>query len=185
MGAACTAVFPACPKVTEGRMAMNENRRFPTRAVFGAILGALLATAAPPYAKGFEMTQGQSVYVPAYSHIYVGDREMQFYLAATLSIRNTDPDHPIQVVSADYLDSKGKRLQAFISSPKSIAPLATERFVVKESDKAGGSGAKFMVTWQSQNPVAQPIVEAVMVSTRSNQGISFISRGQVVREHTP
>ena len=34
--------------------------------------------------------KGQTVYVPVYSHIYSGDREQPFYLAATLSIRNTD-----------------------------------------------------------------------------------------------
>ena len=30
--------------------------------------------------------KGQTVYVPVYSHIYSGDRELPFYLAATLSI---------------------------------------------------------------------------------------------------
>ena len=38
------------------------------------------------------LSNGQSVYVPVYSHIYHGDHgdlERQFYLTATLSIRNT------------------------------------------------------------------------------------------------
>jgi hypothetical protein len=39
--------------------------------------------------------KGQTVYVPVYSHIYSGDREQPFYLAATLSIRNTDTKHAI------------------------------------------------------------------------------------------
>ena len=79
-------------------------------------------------------------------------------------------------------DSAGQRLKRYVTSARTLSPLATERFVVKESDKTGGSGAKFIVTWRSEKPVAPAIVEAVMVSARSNQGISFVTRGQVVRE---
>jgi hypothetical protein len=39
-----------------------------------------------------------------------------------------------------------------------------------------------MVRWHSEKPVSPPIVETVMIGTRSQQGISFLSRGQVVRE---
>ncbi len=37
--------------------------------------------------------EGQSVYVPIYSHIYHGDCDKPFDLTATLSIHNTDPKH--------------------------------------------------------------------------------------------
>lgn len=53
------------------------------------------------------LSKGQTVYVPVYSHIYGGDREHRFYLAVTLSIRNTDPTHPITVLEANYFDSEG------------------------------------------------------------------------------
>jgi hypothetical protein len=43
------------------------------------------------------LTDGQTIYVPVYSHIYSGNREHPFLLAVTLSIRNIDPKHPIKM----------------------------------------------------------------------------------------
>jgi hypothetical protein len=39
------------------------------------------------------LSAGQTVYVPIYSHIYSGLKGRPFNLAATLSIRNTDPSN--------------------------------------------------------------------------------------------
>ncbi|MGQ9655906.1 MAG: DUF3124 domain-containing protein, partial [Thermodesulfobacteriota bacterium] len=41
------------------------------------------------------LLRGQTLYVPVYSHVFAGDRESPFYLAATLSVRNTDLRNPI------------------------------------------------------------------------------------------
>ena len=40
------------------------------------------------------LSSGQTIYVPAYSHIYTGNREKPFLLTVTLSIRNIDPSGP-------------------------------------------------------------------------------------------
>ena len=45
------------------------------------------------------LSTGQTVYVPIYSHIYSGLKGRPFELAATLSIRNTDPQSPITITS--------------------------------------------------------------------------------------
>jgi len=58
--------------------------------------------------------------------------------------------------------------------------MATKDYVVEEDDKSGGAGAGFIVEWQAANSVFEPIVEAVMISTKSSQGISFISAGRVL-----
>jgi hypothetical protein len=58
--------------------------------------------------------------------------------------------------------------------------MSSARYVIKESDKAGGSGANFIVRWKSETPVNPPLIEAVMVSTRSQSGVSFTSRGRVI-----
>ncbi len=123
----------------------------------------------------------QSVYVPIYSHIYHGDREKPFYLAATISIRNTDPKRDITLISADYHDSNGKLLKKYIVKPIRLKKLATIRYIIKSSDKSGGSGAKFIVRWKSAEPVNIPLIEAIMVNTRV-QGLSFISRGRAIEE---
>lgn len=129
--------------------------------------------------------RGQSLYVPVYSHIYSGDKERPVYLAVTVSIRNTDPARAIQVKAVDYYNSKGEQLQRYLDKPFTLRPLATIRYVVKESDKAGGSGANFIVRWQSDTPVNPPLVESIMISTASQLGISFVSRGVPIIETTP
>ena len=128
------------------------------------------------------ISKGQTVYTPVYSHIYSGDREHPFYLAATLSVRNTDPKHVITILTADYYDSKGKLLRRYLETPVNLSPLATIRYIIKESDKSGGSGANFMVKWKSDVAVNAPIIESIMIGTKTQQGISFISRGRAIRE---
>jgi hypothetical protein len=128
------------------------------------------------------MSKGQSVYVSIYSHIYHGDRERPFDLAATLSIRNTDPKQEITLISADYFDSNGNLLRKYVEKPIKLKKLATTRYVIKSSDKSGGSGAKFIVRWKSDEAVNAPLIEAIMISTVSAQGISFISRGLAINE---
>jgi hypothetical protein len=127
-----------------------------------------------------ELSTGQMVYAPVYSHIYSGDRERPLFLAVTLSIRNTDPRHPITVVGVDYHDSDGKRLKGYLESPVTLSPAQSTRYVVKYSDKSGGSGANFYVTWKAERPVNAPIIESIMIGTQNQLGISFISRGKVV-----
>ena len=115
-----------------------------------------------------------------YSHIYSGDRERPVYLAATLSIRNTDPAHAIRLVRVDYFNSEGKLLRRYLDQPIELGPMASTRFIVGESDKAGGSGANFIVRWEASAPVSPPIAEGIMISTASQLGISFTSRGWVI-----
>jgi hypothetical protein len=60
--------------------------------------------------------------------------------------------------------------------------MASTRYIVQESDKSGGSGANFIVRWTSGVAVSAPLIESVMISTKSSQGVSFTSRGQVLEE---
>ena len=133
---------------------------------------------------GEDPSKGQSVYVPVYSHIYQGDQENPIYLAVTLSIRNVDPKQPITVLYADYHNSNGALLKRFQDGPVQLPPSSSMRYVVAESDKAGGSGAFFKVAWQSVDLINPPILESIMIGTKSQQGISFTSRGQVILEAT-
>jgi hypothetical protein len=129
------------------------------------------------WAADARLSKGQTLYVPVYSHIYSGDRERPVYLAVTVSIRNTDPAHSIHLTAVDYYDSAGKQLRRFLEKPITLAPMASTRYVVKESDKSGGSGANFIVSWQSDIPINPPLTEGVMISTASQLGISFVTRG--------
>ncbi len=126
------------------------------------------------------LSVGQTIYVPAYSHIYSGNREMPFLLTVTLSIRNIDPHHQIRITLADYYETQGKLLKKHIETPITLNPLESLRYVIPESDKSGGSGANFIVEWEADKPVNPPIVESIMIGTQTQQGISFTSRGHVI-----
>lgn len=127
------------------------------------------------------LSKGQTIYVPVYSHIYGGDREQPLYLAATLSIRNTDPAHPINVLEVNYFDSEGALIKKYLDNPIRLNAMATMRYVVKASDKAGGSGANFIVRWAADRKINPPLIESIMIGTQMQQGISFTSRGQVIQ----
>ena len=141
------------------------------------VLTLLWITPLGPVWAGDQLSQGQTLYVPVYSHIYSGDRERPIYLAVTVSIRNTNAAKSIQLMSVDYYDSGGKQIQRFLEKPITLAPMASTRYVVKESDKSGGSGANFMIQWKSKVPVNPPLTEGIMISTASQLGISFVTRG--------
>lgn len=151
-----------------------------TRCLSGLALFALLLL--PPmtaHADG-DLSQGQTVYVPAYSHIYIGNREQPFLLTITLSIRNVDAKHPVTITAADYYDTKGKCIRKYLEHPVSLGPWESIRYIVPQKDKSGGSGANFVVEWHSEKAVNPVLVEAVMIGAESQQGISFTSRGQAI-----
>ena len=106
---------------------------------------------------------------------------MPFLLTVTLSIRNIDPKHQIKITIVDYYETQGKLQQKYLDKPIILNPLESTRYIIPERDKDGGSGANFIVEWQSEKLVNPPIVESIMISTKSSQGVSFTSRGQVIK----
>lgn len=133
---------------------------------------------------GPSVSTGQTVYVPANSHVYVGDRGHSFNLAVTLIIRNTDLAKHITLASIEYHDSHGKLVKSYLEKPRRLAPLASTDVFLRESDVSGGIAPNFVVRWISEQPVNEPIMESVMIGARSGQGISFVSRGKAVLERT-
>lgn len=125
---------------------------------------------------------GQTIYVPVYSHIYADERykDVPFLLSVTLSIRNADSAKPLTVQSINYHDSQGVLLKQYLVTPLTIVPLGSAQYIVPESESQGGAGAKFLVVWEAADAVIEPIVEAVMIGTKLQQGISFLSTGRVI-----
>jgi hypothetical protein len=150
--------------------------------IFLLIFSAGILRPAAGIADDIRLSAGQTVYVPIYSHIYSGIKGRPFDLAATLSIRNTDPKYPISIVAVKYYDTAGKLVKEYMEVPIKLNALASTRYIITEGERAGGSGANFIVIWKSDKMVNPPIMEGVMIGTQSGQGISFVSRGQVVAE---
>jgi len=133
-------------------------------------------------AEDIKLTTGQSVYVPIYSHIYSGVKSRPFDLTATLSVRNTDRKNSITVTSVAYYDTDGNLIKEYLDTPIKLKALASTRYIIPEGDKTGGSGANFIVKWKSTSAVNPPIIEGIMIGTKSGQGISFISNGRAIKD---
>lgn len=152
------------------------------RLLVSAAMLTWITAVSPCRAGDIQRWLNQSIYVPLYSQIYADDRykDKPFALTATLSIRNTDPQTGFILDTVDYYDSAGKKIQSYLKGPTPIDKLASLRFVVRESENKGGSGAKFLIHWHAESPISEPIVESVMIGTQMQQGISFISTGRVI-----
>ena len=127
-------------------------------------------------------TNSAIVYVPVYSSLYLGlSRAQSVELSATVSVRNVSSLNSITLDWVRYYDSVGKLIRDYLDEPSALPPLGSVEFVVQRSDTAGGPGANFLIRWQGPANVDQPLIEAVMVGQSGNAGISFTSRGQVVK----
>jgi hypothetical protein len=129
-----------------------------------------------------ELSKGQTLYVPCYSHIYHGVKTRPFDLTITLAVRNSDPRRPMRLTSVDYYGSDGKLLKRYLGAETVLPPLSTREFTVDQNDSAGGAGASFLVRWRSDAAMNEPVVESVMIGTANSQGISFTSRAITVQE---
>jgi len=167
------------------KLGVPHTVRFGRLIAFLILVWLLAGLVASGFADTISRAKGQTVYVPAYSHVFSGDRGLPFNVATTLGIRNTDLDESMTVVSADYYNSHGKLVKRYLEKPLVLAPLASTEIFIKERDEHGGYGASFIVTWQAKAPVTEPVIECVIIGAKSGQGISFVSPGRVIKEERP
>jgi hypothetical protein len=119
-------------------------------------------------------------YVPVYSTLYLGDRELQAGLAVTLSLRNTSPAHELVVHRVGYYDTAGALTLRLADRPHAIPPMATAEFFIDRKDPVGGPGANYLVEWSIPEGGSDPLIEAVMVGRFGNAGITLVGRGMAV-----
>jgi hypothetical protein len=124
----------------------------------------------------------QTVYVPAYPHVFMGPKGTTFDLTVTLVIRNTDFKIPISVTAVDYYDTDGKLTKRYLPAPVKLNPMGSTHVLITEKDTSGGIGSNFIVRWRAEREVNIPVIEAVMIGGKSGQGISFISEGREIGE---
>jgi Protein of unknown function (DUF3124) len=127
-----------------------------------------------------QMDYLQTEYVPVYSDIYHRSGTLRFNLTVTLSVRNTSMNDSVFIFSTTYYDSVGKKLKEYVDSSILLAPLESIEFVVDEKEMEGGAGANFIVSWGTKNYSDQLLIQAVMIGTYGQQGISFITNSKVI-----
>ena len=130
-----------------------------------------------------KLSRGELVYVSTYSNVFVGNMNEKLQLSALLSIRNTDPKYAITITQVDYFDSDGRKIKSYNFRPMRLSPLATKFYYVEPKDTSGGAGANFIVRWEADQSVNQPIIEAVMSNLFNRQGVAFRCPGKIITDH--
>jgi hypothetical protein len=133
-----------------------------------------------------KLVKGQTVYIPSYSNVISGPPiYMVVPLRANLVIHNTDPAQSITVVKIDEYNTEGQKVSSYLTAPVSLNPLGAMRVVVKESKKeAEGLGANFIIQWQAEKQVNEPIIECLIIGSLGAQGFSFATQGRIIQEQT-
>jgi len=79
---------------------------------FAVSIFCLTSMAAIGWSAEPQRSRGQTIYVPAYSHVFTGPRANPYNLAITLTLRNTDPRDGMVVTAIDYHDHNGRLIAA-------------------------------------------------------------------------
>jgi len=150
------------------------------------VLVCLFVTSSLAFGQGVPgLSKGQTLYLPVYSHIWFGDLDSRgkpsmLLVSVLVSIRNTDPVRPIRVMSAQYYDTLGKRLTEYVTTPATVNPLGTHELYIPKSDSAGGSGANFLISWQSDMPASPPMVEAIHAEVLGTRALAFTTSARPI-----
>ncbi|MEI7456730.1 MAG: DUF3124 domain-containing protein [Nitrosomonadales bacterium] len=134
-----------------------------------------------------ELSAGQTLYLPVYSHIWHGDRmgtdgaPLKVQLSALVSLRNTSLKTPVRIISARYYNTEGRLLNEYLSKPAVIKPMGTIELFVERKESEGGSGANFVIQWDAAVATNPPMVQAVHAEIRSgNHALTFITTGHAI-----
>lgn len=128
------------------------------------------------------MSLGQLLYAPVYSELLFFEESVQKLTAANLSIRNISMESPLRIRFVDYYDDHGKLLRNYLAEPMTLPPLASTTFIVEQGDRSAGAGANFMVEWEADTAVSNPIVETIIVQYMGTRGLAFRSPSRMVRQ---
>lgn len=147
--------------------------------VISASATALAQTALP-------LTNGQTLYLPIYSHLYHGDpdssgKPQEVLVSAHVSIRNTDNRTPLKVISARYFDTEGRMLKEYVPQAQTVAPMGTLELFVPYKDVSGGSGANFVITWTAETRINPPLVEALHSDIRASRALVFVTAARAIQ----
>lgn len=117
-----------------------------------------------------------STYLSIYSQINSYDEETKHGLTVTVSMRNIYDEDTLYMHGIRSYDTEGHMLTDYISQDIYILPLETLEIIIDEEDDYGGTGGNFIFDWSAEAG-KEPFIEAVMIRSSGQQGISFTTRG--------
>ncbi|WP_029489693.1 DUF3124 domain-containing protein [Aquimarina agarivorans] len=122
-----------------------------------------------------------STFLSVYSQIFMRNDKGQVDLTATVSLHNPNSKDKIYIDKAVYYNTKGEAIRIYFDKTIFINPMETVQIVIDGIDREGGTGANFIFDWKIKSSLNEPIIEAVMISTNGQQGISFTTSGKRIK----
>ncbi len=131
------------------------------------------------------LVKGQTLYVPCYTSFMRGSQadSHAFEAKPTVFIHNTDQNNPINIVRMDFYNTNGKLVEKYLQQPRKLNANSAMRINVKELiEGEEGSGAHFIIQWQAENKVVEPLVQTWFVGAVGNRGYSYTSPAKIIQE---
>jgi hypothetical protein len=129
---------------------------------------------------GDSLTVRGAFYVPAYARLSLSKGGYPIDLAVTLHVHNASGEKPLVVERIAYRDTAGALVQDYLAAPVAVRPFGTVEVFVPTSDVRGGTGASFVVGWAAAGPIAEPVMETLILGSSGSQGYSFVSQGRPI-----
>lgn len=153
----------------------------------GLLIFGLFGASTAGFCQERPLSKGQALYLPVYSHMIYGNlgksgRGSTVLLSTLVSIRNTDSKRPLRILSARYYDTQGRLLGERVPAPVAIPPLGTLELFVELNDASGGSGANFIVKWDSEQAINPPLVEGLHANLDGGKAVVFTTQAVSVAE---
>lgn len=146
--------------------------------LWAAVAGSLLVGSA---AGEVRLIRGQTLYVPCYTSFMSGSHA--FEAKPTVFIHNTDQNNPINIVRMDFFNTHGKLVEKYLQQPRKLNANSATRINMKEFLKGEeGSGAHFIIQWQAENKVVEPLVQTWFVGAVGTRGYSYTSPARIIQE---
>ncbi|MDP2805145.1 MAG: DUF3124 domain-containing protein [Gallionellaceae bacterium] len=152
-----------------------------------ALFASALLTCSSVFA-GDEISQGQTLYLPIYSHIWHGDRigndkaPAKTLVSALVSIRNTSLKTPIRISSARYYSTDGRLLKEYLPKAAVVNAMGTLELFVERKETEGGSGANFVIQWDATTATNPPLIEGVHADIRGgSHALLFITTARTIQ----
>ncbi len=151
---------------------------------FMVMLMASLNFIYPCKSAAVELSTGGTIYVPIYRIFYqsYGSSRDAYGLTSTVCLHNTDPKNAIVVYTIEHYDANGKLLEKLLLEPITINPWSSKEITLLPTAQPDDVGSNLIVRWKSDQPANFPLVEVLMVGQVLNRGVSFLTRGQEIKE---
>jgi hypothetical protein len=128
-----------------------------------------------------KLVKGQTLYLPSQTSFMAGT--YAFNIRATVFIHNTDPTNTITITGIDFYNSGGKLVEKYVTQPVKLNALAATRVNVKEPlEGEDGMAAHFVIRWQSEHKVVEPLIYSWFTGVSGTRGFSFTTNPRIIQE---